>query len=208
MFSFLKKFYKLLSRSVDTPTTLELDLTHIPLVPHTCGGELGQHWFRQWLVACPAPSHSLNKCCLIVNWTIGNKLQWNSKWKTFHSWKCLWNCRLWNSGHIVQGGWVNARHTISEWRYMIHVTLLLKLSQHGGCWWLGSLIYLASEHLQQSNHYNDGRCTSRKPQCNAPNSVSDAIYAYRNGNVFFVGMTSVAVLLRHVAASTATLYSK
>ena len=26
-------------------------LTHLPLVPHICISELGQHWFRQWLVA-------------------------------------------------------------------------------------------------------------------------------------------------------------
>ena len=35
------------------------------------------HWFRQWLVAWPAPSHHLNQCWNIVNWTLGNKLQWN-----------------------------------------------------------------------------------------------------------------------------------
>ena len=36
------------------------------------------HWFRQWLVDRSAPSHYLNQCWNIVNWTIGNKLQWNS----------------------------------------------------------------------------------------------------------------------------------
>ena len=35
------------------------------------------HWFRLWLVALPAPSHYLNQCWDIVNWTLGNKLQWN-----------------------------------------------------------------------------------------------------------------------------------
>ena len=56
-----------------------LCLTHIPLVPHICVGELGQHWFRYMyrLVACSAPSHCLNHCWLIVNWTPGNKFQWN-----------------------------------------------------------------------------------------------------------------------------------
>ena len=48
-----------------------------PLVPHICVNELGRHWFRQWLVACLAPSHCLNQYCRIVNWTLGNKLQWN-----------------------------------------------------------------------------------------------------------------------------------
>ena len=35
------------------------------------------HWFRKWLVAWPAPSHYLNQCWVIVNWTFRNKLQWN-----------------------------------------------------------------------------------------------------------------------------------
>ena len=30
-----------------------------------------------WLVTWTAPSHYLNQCCNIVNWTLGNKLQWN-----------------------------------------------------------------------------------------------------------------------------------
>ena len=36
-----------------------------------------QHWFRYWLVAWTAPSHYLNQCWNIVNWTLRNKLQWN-----------------------------------------------------------------------------------------------------------------------------------
>ena len=39
-----------------------------------------QHWFRQWLVAWTAPSHYLNQCWNIVNWTPINKLQWNFDW--------------------------------------------------------------------------------------------------------------------------------
>ena len=35
------------------------------------------HCFRQWLVAWPAPSHYLNQCWDIVNWTLRNKLHWN-----------------------------------------------------------------------------------------------------------------------------------
>ena len=31
--------------------------------------KLGHHWSRQWLVACSAPSHYLNQCWIIVNWT-------------------------------------------------------------------------------------------------------------------------------------------
>ena len=52
------------------------------LVPHICVGEVNQHWFRNWLVVYPAPSHHLNQCQLIVNWTLRNKLQWNSNQNT------------------------------------------------------------------------------------------------------------------------------
>ena len=44
---------------------------------HICVVELDHHWFRQWLVTCSAPSHYLNQCWNIVNWTFSNKLQWN-----------------------------------------------------------------------------------------------------------------------------------
>ena len=54
-----------------------LTLTHLPLQPHICVGELCQHWLRLWLVACSAPSHYLNQCWLIVIWTLRNKLLWN-----------------------------------------------------------------------------------------------------------------------------------
>ena len=47
------------------------------IVPHICISELGQHWFRWWLVACSAPSQYLNQCWVTVNWTLRNKLQWN-----------------------------------------------------------------------------------------------------------------------------------
>ena len=53
-------------------------LTHLPLVPHICVSELVQYWFRQWLVACSAPSHYLNQFWRIVNWTRGNKFHGNS----------------------------------------------------------------------------------------------------------------------------------
>ena len=35
------------------------------------------HWFRYWLVAWSVPSHYLNQCWNIVNWTLSNKFQWN-----------------------------------------------------------------------------------------------------------------------------------
>ena len=35
------------------------------------------HLFRYWLDAWPVLSHYLNQCWNIVNWDLGNKLQWN-----------------------------------------------------------------------------------------------------------------------------------
>ena len=40
-----------------------------------CINKQGHHWFRQWLVPGPLPSHYLNQCWLTVNWTLGNKFQ-------------------------------------------------------------------------------------------------------------------------------------
>ena len=37
--------------------------------------QTNHHSFRQWLVALSAPSHYLNQCWTIVNWTLRNKLQ-------------------------------------------------------------------------------------------------------------------------------------
>ena len=56
-------------------------LIRLPLVPHIYVSDLGQHWFRLWLVACPAPSHYLNQCCLLVNWILGNELQLTVKFE-------------------------------------------------------------------------------------------------------------------------------
>ena len=52
-------------------------LNQFPLVLHICVSELGQRWFRQWLVAYTAPSHCLNQLCNIVNWILVNSIPWN-----------------------------------------------------------------------------------------------------------------------------------
>ena len=47
-------------------------------VTHICLSELcHHHWFRKWLVASFMPSHYLNQCSDIVDWTPRNNLQWN-----------------------------------------------------------------------------------------------------------------------------------
>ena len=48
----------------------------MPSDTHMCQ-KTNHHWFRWKFVAWLVPSHYLNQCWNIDNWTIGNKLQWN-----------------------------------------------------------------------------------------------------------------------------------
>ena len=50
-------------------------LTHLRLVSHICVSELGQRWYRWWLVALSVPSHYLNQCWAIFNLTIWIEIQ-------------------------------------------------------------------------------------------------------------------------------------
>ena len=52
--------------------------------------------------ANPLPEPMLQNC-QFSTWE-QNLEKFESKYKTFHSWKCAWNCRLRNGGHFVQGG--------------------------------------------------------------------------------------------------------
>ena len=64
-----------LSHTYNTDTiSMFCSLTHLPLVPHICVSELGEHSVKFW-----------------------------SKCKTLNSWKCIWKYRLRNSCHFVQG---------------------------------------------------------------------------------------------------------
>ena len=49
---------------------------------YICVDELGQHCFRQWLVAFSAPSHYLNQFWFVVNWTLRSNFLWNSNRNT------------------------------------------------------------------------------------------------------------------------------
>ena len=82
-------------------------LIHLPLVPHITVTELCRHWFRYWLGAEQVPSHFLNQCWFIVNWALGNKLQWkfNQNTNIFIRENASENIRLRNGGHLVHWGW-------------------------------------------------------------------------------------------------------
>ena len=83
-------------------------LTHL-VVAHICVSEMGPHWFRKWLVVSSAPSHYLNQCWFIVDWTPGNKFQSNSSRNSIifiqENASQIVVCQ--NGGHFVQVRWVN-----------------------------------------------------------------------------------------------------
>ena len=80
-------------------------LTHLSLVTHICVNELGRHRFRYWLVDCSAPSRYLNQCWRIVNWSHGNKFQWNMNRNSviFIQENAFENVFCLIGGHSVQG---------------------------------------------------------------------------------------------------------
>ena len=84
-------------------------LSHLPLVPLICVSESGQHWFRYWVVVRMAPSHYLNQCCLIVNWTLRNKIQWNfnGNTKLFIDENTFENIVCEMAAILSRGRWVN-----------------------------------------------------------------------------------------------------
>ena len=87
-----------------------LGLTHLPLKPHICISESGQHWLRKWLVAFSAPSHYLNQCLVIVHWNLRNKLQWNfnQNTKLFIRENAFENIICEKAAILSRGRWVNS----------------------------------------------------------------------------------------------------
>ena len=100
-------WWLILSIEISTcpPTMFWRFLTHLPLVPHICVNGWGHHWSRYWLVACSAPSHYINQCWFIVNWTPENKFQWNVNQDSiiFIQENAFENAVCQNGGHFVQG---------------------------------------------------------------------------------------------------------
>ena len=66
----------------------------------------------QWVDKhCTKPSHYLNQCWLIVNWTPGNKFQWNLNRNPiiFIKENAFENVVCQNGGHFVRGRWVKKK---------------------------------------------------------------------------------------------------
>ena len=122
---------------------------------HICVTNLGHHWFRWWLVTWSVPSHYLNQCCIIVNWTLRNKnsVKLYSKFKYFHSGKCIWKCYLENVSHFVS----------ASMGYCCQVTTTPTLSVHivPSVWSPG----LTPAHVQSlqwlSNNQQGTHCTTQ-----------------------------------------------
>ena len=76
---------------------------------HICVSEWGQHWFREWLAIYSAPSHYLNQCWVMVNWTLSNKLQWkfNQNTKLFIHKNASENIVCEMATILPRGRWVN-----------------------------------------------------------------------------------------------------
>ena len=67
-FSFDRHCHSLATAAPNEYEHDQINLTHLPPVPHICVIELGQHWFRWWLVAYSVPSHYLNQCWIGLDW--------------------------------------------------------------------------------------------------------------------------------------------
>ena len=79
--------------------------------------------------ACSAPSHYLNQCSLIVNWTPRNKLQWNLNQNPiiFIQENAFENVVCQNGGHFVQGG--------DELIFYCCLPLIVVFFIHHSEWW-------------------------------------------------------------------------
>ena len=82
----------------------------------------------------------------MANRTLSRNLQWIflSKYKSFHSWKCIWKYHLWNGGHFVQGRGVNKYlpSTKNDSNYLCHhgIMKLYKMPT----WYINGLIQVCS----------------------------------------------------------------
>ena len=102
-YPFIKMWLKM-SSSKWWPFALSLsDLTHLPLVQHMqwVGSALVQIMAYCLLGTKPLSKPMLGYCQLDPKEQTSVKFQ--SKYKTFHSQKCIWKHRLLNGGHFVPG---------------------------------------------------------------------------------------------------------
>ena len=124
------------------------------------------HWFREWLVAWSSPSHYLNQCWNIANWTLRNKLQWNFSRNSniFIQKNALENVVCVIASISSRHQWVNILCIQDIW-----VTQGWTLLQLMAC-------HLTSDRLL---------CTSVLTSCSLSNKEYDSITSYLQFQYFF-----------------------
>ena len=100
------------------------ELTHLPPVFHICITELGQHWFRWWLVAYSAPSHYLftSAGLLLIGHLGTNFSEIVIKIQNFSFMKML--LKILSAKCLSRGRWVNLLHQKCT-RFYQHVTTVI-----------------------------------------------------------------------------------
>ena len=71
--------------------------------PFCLGLNVLTHWGQVIHIYVDKLGHYLNQCWFVVNWHIGNKLQWNPNRnsKIFFTKKCIWKCLKESGSHFV-----------------------------------------------------------------------------------------------------------
>ena len=149
-------------------------------MPHICISESGQHWFRQRLVAYSVPSHYLNQCWKIVNWTLRNKIQWNLNRNSyvFIQENASENIVCEMAAILSRGRWVNtlyqssARFGIINPTNVIHATLNIRAGRKHSVWICirNACVYNSVlskrhwlTHCGRVTHYGDGSMLCKSP---------------------------------------------
>ena len=110
-------------------------ITHYCLMM-SCGvTNLDCYWFRKWLGTCSVPSHHLNQCWLMNNWTHRNKLQWNLNQNTFFFQENVFKnvCKvvaillMWYSISSLFGYWTALHGQFKVWCIHLRVFFILFL---------------------------------------------------------------------------------
>ena len=89
---------------------------------HICVSERGHHWFILLFNACPASSHYLIQCWLIVNWALSNQFIqfWINRWISFIK-KCIWK-------YFLQNILINITRCNHPWKELSHGDIRLSVA--------------------------------------------------------------------------------
>ena len=76
------------------------------------------------------PSHYLNQCWNIVNWTLMNKPKWNLNRNSYIFWMkmCIWKC------HVENGGLLSQPQCVKRWLIPSSLWYKMHFSRQLSCW--------------------------------------------------------------------------